>query len=356
MSVLITVLVTVLLYARVTFSEAPPANTPRTVATVAFQTQGQFTRVASFLGLVRAGRKANLGFEIPGLITSLPVRQGMPVKQGDTIGALDQSTLLSRRVATQAELRQVATELELAQLKAKRQRDLRATGAVSKEAFDETRLRAQALLSRSDAVAARLDSINIEINKTTLLAPYDGIVAEQYLHPGSVVNAGTPVVRLLEIANQEAHIGVPAARVHLLKMGGSYNLHLREQAFPAKLLTIRPDVDPLTRAATAVFALPPEVSALDGEPISLRLPEIVQERGGWLPIAALLEGKRGVWTVLTVKAQDDAYTTTREAVEVLDVQGDQAFVRGTVSSGALVVASGVHRISPGTMVAVQQER
>jgi hypothetical protein len=81
----------------------------------------------------------------------------------------------------------------------------------------------------------------------------------------------------------------------------------------------------------------------------------VQERGGWLPIAALLEGKRGVWTVLTVKAQGDAYSTTREAVEVLDVQGDQAFVRGTVSSGALVVASGVHRISPGMRVAVQQE-
>jgi hypothetical protein len=76
--------------------------------------------------------------------------------------------------------------------------------------------------------------------------------------------------------------------------------------------------------------------------------------GGWLPIAALLEGQRGVWTVLRIEPAGDSYRTAREAVEVLEIRGDQAYVRGTLASGSRVVANGVHRITPGTQVSVQE--
>jgi hypothetical protein len=76
--------------------------------------------------------------------------------------------------------------------------------------------------------------------------------------------------------------------------------------------------------------------------------------GGWLPIAALLEGQRGVWTVLRVEPEDGSFRTAREAVEVLDIRGDQAYVRGTLASGSQVVANGVHRVTPGTLVSVQR--
>ena len=114
--------------------------------------------------------------------------------------------------------------------------------------------------------------------------------------------------------------------------------------------------DPVTRAATAVFAIPPRVRALDGEPVTLTLTETVAATGGWLPIAALQEGQRGVWTVLRLAPEADRFRTVREAVEVLDVQQDRAYVRGTLSPGDRVVASGVHRVTPGTPVLVEESR
>lgn len=338
------------LYARTALTDAAPVRTPLAVEAVSYEVQDSYLRPVSYLGLVVAGSKANLGFEIPGQIATLPMRQGSPVKRGEVIATLDDASLQARRKATAAELEQARTELELAELKAQRQRELRATGAVSKEAVDETRLRARALVSQVEFVTARLASIDIELEKSRLIAPYAGIIADRYVHQGAVVSPGVPVVRLLETSRREAQIGVSAARASALELGANYSLKLRDNGFTARLLSVRPDVDPLTRATTAVFAVPAGVKALDGEPVTLELEEPVPLVGGWLPIAALLEGQRGVWTVLKIEADGDTLRTVREAVEVLDIQGDKAYVRGTLPPGSRVVASGVHRITPGSLV------
>jgi len=351
-AVAIVVVITGILEARVALTGGVEPENPLAVATVTYEVQDSYSRPASYLGLVTAGRKAILGFEIPGQIAALELREGDPVKRGQELAALDTDALQARRKATAAELEQARTELELAQIKSDRQKELSATGAVSKEAFDDTRLRARALTSRVEAVEAQLASIDIELEKSRLLAPYDGVIADRYVYQGAVVSAGTPVVRLVELTNQEARIGVPATMAGALEIGQQYTLTLRDQSLQARLLTVRPDVDPVTRTTSVVFAIPPDVRALDGEPITLDYREPVQMRGGWLPMAALLEGQRGTWNVLRVEPDDELYRTTRESVEVLDIQGDRVYVFGTLPDGAWVVADGIHRITPGTLVSV----
>lgn len=350
----IVVVVTGILEARVALTDGVEPKNPLTVDRVAFEVRDSYTRPVSYLGLVTAGRKATLGFEIPGQIAMLGLREGDPVVLGQELARLDTGALQARRKATAAELEQARTELELAQLKSDRQKELSTTGAVSKEAFDDTRLRARALTSQVEAVEARLASIDIELEKSRLLAPYDGVIADRYVYQGAVVSAGTPVVRLVELTNQEAQIGVPATMVGQLEIGGQYSLTLRDQSLQARLLTVRPDVDPVTRTISAVFAIPPQVKALDGEPITLDHREQVKMLGGWLPMAALLEGQRGTWNVLRIEPDGDLYRTIRESVEVLDIQGDRVYVFGTLPDGAWVVADGIHRITPGTLVRVAE--
>jgi membrane fusion protein, multidrug efflux system len=149
---LITAGLTLALHTRFAMGEKPAPRIPLTVASVEFQLQSAYMREVSYLGLITAGRKANLGFESAGTIAELPWREGSPVEKGQLIARLDDASLQASYSATSAELEQARTELELAKLKAKRQKDLRESGAVSREAFDETRLRAQALSSRLEAV------------------------------------------------------------------------------------------------------------------------------------------------------------------------------------------------------------
>jgi RND family efflux transporter MFP subunit len=349
---MVVVLTSLLYFREYLYADTIPDST-LTVAAVDFVGQEEYTRTVSYLGLVVAGRRANLGFETPGMIAEGPLRPGTLVAAGETIAALDTSALEARREAMAADLEQARVEYDLAQLKAKRQEKLRGSGAVSEDIYDETRLRALALSSRVEAMGARLASIDIELEKSRLAAPYEGIVADRYAQHGSVINPGMPVVRLIEVGGQESHIGVGAERARTLETGRRYTLKLRDTTFQAELLSIRPDIDPVTRTTTAVFALPDEISALDGEAVTLELEETIHESGGWLPIEALLEGNRGIWTVLRLQPDGDSLRTVREAVEVLETRGDQVFVRGTLAFGSQVVASGVHRITPGTPVSLQ---
>ena len=149
---------------------------------------------------------------------------------------------------------------------------------------------------------------------------------------------------------REAHIGIAVEQAARLIPGQAYPLVLRDEPVEAKLRSIRPDIDPATLTTTAVFELPSGAAGLDGEPIALTLSEATDVSGGWLPITALIEGERGLWTVLRLGKQDGSTVALREAVEVLHVDGDRAYVRGTLVEGQRVVADGIHRVTPGTPV------
>ena len=349
-----TALVTSLLHARGGSDEAAAARQPIPVAAATFQIQGSYQRDISFLGLVKAGRVSDVGFEVPGTLASQRVSEGSAVVAGDVLASLDTAQLEARRAATAADLEQVRAELELARIKAKRQRDLQKSGAVSEEAFDETRLRARALEAQLESVQARLRSIDIDLEKSVLRAPYDAVVAERLVNTGAVINPGQPVVRVVASGAREAHIGIAAEQTALLAEGDSYTLTLRGKALTARLRSIRPDVDPVTLTTTAVFELPSDARGLDGEPVSLVLSEAVEMKGGWLPMAALLEGERGLWTVLRLEETAEGIVTLREAVEVLAVQGDRVYVRGTLGDRQRYVADGVHRVAPGTPIIPQE--
>ncbi len=352
-----TVLLTLALHGRVSIDEDTAVRPPIPVSVASFATQDSYRREVSFLGLVRAGRKSDLGFEVPGAVARLDVTEGSAVEAGDALARLDTAQLEARREAVAADLQRVTAELELARIKAKRQRDLQATGAVSEEAFDETRLQAQALAAQLDSVQAQLRGIDIDLEKSLLRAPYDGVVAQRLVNAGAVVNVGMPVLRVVAAGSREAHIGIAAEQTALLVPGQAYRLVLRGEAFTAPLRSIRPDVDPATLTATAVFELPDRARGLDGEPVTLRLEETVSSMGGWLPVSALLEGERGLWTVLRLESTSDGAVSVREAVEVLDVKGSRAYVRGSLAAGQRYITDGVHRIAPGTPVEpLQAER
>jgi len=351
-AICLSALLTFVLHARVAVSNEKTPIKPLPVLATQYMKLSSYERESAYLGLVHAGRKTVLGFELPGLLAQLNVKEGSPVAVGDVLAQLDDSKLQSLRNATSSDLKRVKIELERANIKANRQKNLSNTGAVSREAFDDTRLIAQALVAQVDTVQSRLNSIDIDIQKSTLRAPYNGVIADKYLNEGAVVSPGAAVVKLIETGSREAHIGITVENIHLLEVQKQYTLTLRGQPLKATMLSIRPDVNPVTRTATAVFALPPTVPALDGEPISMELEQTVYMEGGWLPMSALLAGQRGVWTVLRIERAGDKQITAREAVEVLEIQGDMAYVKGTINNGDLIVAHGVHRLVPGAFVRV----
>ncbi|MFT7287142.1 MAG: RND family efflux transporter MFP subunit [Halieaceae bacterium] len=342
-----------ILHARVGKAEDHAERAPMPVTGIVFTSESGYQREQHFLGLVQAATRSQVGFAVPGTIVSIAVQEGERVTEGQPLASLDTQALQARRSAGAAIVEQIRAELELAGARTQRQTQLKSNGAVSEQLFDDTRLAEKALKSRLVAARAQLRSLDIDLEKSVLRSPYPAQVGRQILDRGAVTQPGAAVFTLVSSARREAHIGVAVEQAQHLKPGEHYNLQWRGLEFSVALRAIRPDVNPVSMTVVAIFNLADDLDAFDGEPLSISLPRQIAETGGWLPLSSLLEGERGMWTVLKMhSAESGAVRAQREVVEVLHVSGDRAFVRGTLNDGDMVIADGVHRIAPGTHVRI----
>ena len=349
----ITGIVTLALHARVSADATPTLRAPMPVAQTRFSEQDSFEREQRFLGLIQAASRSQIGFEVPGAIAEIRVHEGQAVEAGAALAKLDTQALEARRTAAASAVDQASAELELASSRTERQAPLVKSGAISAQLFDDTRLAEKAISSALSAAKAQLDALDIDLDKSVLRAPYASRIGRQLLDRGAVTQPGAPVFTLTSLADREAHIGVAVEQARYLTPGASYPLKWRDQTLSAKLTAVRADVNPISMTTVAIFSVPPEIDAFDGEPVSVSLPRIEPETGGWLPMSALIEGERGIWTVLALRERDAGTVALREVVEVLHVSGNRAYVRGSINDGDSVIADGVHRIAPGTLVAPQ---
>ena len=325
-------------------------RTPLPVAIMPYTREDHYIRKSSYIGNVRARRDSALAFEVPGTLETLPAREGMSISEGQLLATLNTDQRLARLRAAEAELAKITTNLELATMKRERLADLLDRGLTSQQTFDDAQLGTQALQQAQRAISARRDSALMDIEKSNLKAPFSGVVAQRFADQGAVVTPGTPILRLLAQSSFEAHVGVPIAIGNSLTPGEIYSLTIGNQHLEAKLQNIRGDVDAATLTVGAIFLLPEDAAVKTGETVSLELAEPVHESGGWVPLSSLTAGNRGLWDVLVVKTVPEGYVAVREAVEIIYSNNDQVFVAGTLADDAQIIASGLHRLSPGAFI------
>ncbi len=331
---------------------APSVSTtdPLPVATRVLQPHDHYTVVDRFAGRLEAARAVHLAFERSGLVTAVLVDEGDRVESGQTIATLDSEPLKAARAGVVAQQRQVVADLALARATATRQRTLVGRGYASDQRYDEARFAVAALEARIDHLDAELRRIDIDLGKTVLTAPFAGTVAGHFLDAGAVASLGAAVIDLQETGRLHARIGVtPAAAAHL-RVGQRQSLIVADRFAFATLIALRPDMETGTRTIDALFQLDDADGLVIGDIVRLEHTRRVEAVGFWLPLTALQEGEKGLWTVLTVIDGADGSRVDREAVEILHVGGNRVYGRGTLAPGAKVITGGRTRVTPGQIV------
>lgn len=353
------------LYARAEAVQGPPPRPPLPVDARAVALQESYLVTDRFAGRIETSRETVLAFERSGLVLEVLVEEGDRVAAGQTIARIDARTLEADRDRLKADKTRIETELELAERTRSRQENLSNKGFASEQRFDEAQASETSLKAQIASIEAQLRRLEIDVEKSAVTAPFAGLIAERDLDPGAVAQPGGPVARLLEVDAPRARIGLPPDRAAELRVGERYELEIRDRKVEATLAALRPDLAPTTRTVDALFDLSGAVdvgvaagesglSARQGEIVRLARDREVGARGAWLPIAALQEGAKGLWSVYVLKAEPDAegdaWRVGQEAVAPIQVRDQMVYVGGTIGDGALVVVSGVNRIGRGQLV------
>lgn len=315
-----------------------------------------YERRASYVGRLEPARQTAVAFERAGLVISIDFDEGDVVRAGDAIARLDTAQLAASRNQLTAQRRALKAQRDLAQSTLRRQSRLKGQGWSPDQRYDEAKADADRIAADIERVTAQIAGIDIDIKKSTLRAPFAGTIAKRSIDDGTVIMAGAPVVNLLETSHRRARIGMPPNVAEKLNPDTPYRIRVNGQKGEAKLVSRRPDLQSGTRTVTALFDIRAASTAIPfGELVTLDLLTKVNERGAWVPLAALKEGRRGLWTILTIETTDGSQVVRPEAVELLYATAEQAYVRGTFKNGARVVSCGTGRVVAGQRVALATE-
>lgn len=320
------------------------------VETIRVRASDHLTTTEHYAGRIEAARTSRLAFERGGTVTHILADEGATVRAGDTIARLDTQLLEARAAELRARRAVLEAQTELARLTAERKKQLQDRGFATGQDHDNARLALAGLKARIKEVDAALEATSIDIRKSVLVAPYAGTIAARRLDEGAIVTAGMPVMDLMESARPQIRVGVPQTHAAHLSIGNDYHVDYAGARLSARLIAVRPDIDPATRTLVALFDLKPSPLVRFGATADLALDIRRPADGFWLPLSTLRSGTRGLWTVLTVVEDEVGARVGQESVEIVTVADDRAFVRGTLADGTALIAEGGHRLVPGTRI------
>jgi RND family efflux transporter MFP subunit len=330
-------------------ADAGDPTPPIAVTVEKVSRQPSYTVERSFVGRVEGARRTAVGFELTGTVERVSVDEGDRVAEGAPLAALDTARLEAERARLEAERRDAVSRAGFLS----RQYDRRANAgspAFSDAAVDEARSARDRARAQVERIDAQLRSIAVDLEKSTLRAPFDALVLQRSIDEGQVVGPGTAALVLLEDAPPEARIGLAGPLRRTLAPGQRQTVTVDGTEIPATVIAVVPSRDPATRTVDAILRLETDWRAVDaGDLARLAIPESVWTEGAWAPLSALTESARGLFAVYVAVPPEDGEAAARRArryeVEVLHQTAARAYLRG-LPEGAEVVTAGVHKLAP----------
>jgi RND family efflux transporter MFP subunit len=162
----------------------------------------------SFTGTFLPDKETKITADIPGKITSVLVNEGDHVKKGQPLMQLDKSSM-------ELQLKQVEVTIKGLKDDVKRFSILNKANAIQGVKLEKASLGLQ---------SAELQKAILQdkINKTTIRAPYAGIITMKFREKGEYAAPGIPLFQLVDISTLKFNINVSENEVILFQKGKTY--------------------------------------------------------------------------------------------------------------------------------------
>jgi RND family efflux transporter MFP subunit len=293
-------------------------------------------------------------------LTKRYVELGQRVKAGQVLAQLDPQDYQLAADAAQAQLGAAVTNRDLAAADFKRFKELKEQNFISGAELERREATLKAAQAQVDQARAQLSTQRNQGAYTTLVADAAGVVTAVEAEPGQVVSAGLPVVRVAQDGPRDAVFSVPEDKIAAVRPGSAVAVRVwpGQTLLDGKVREVSASADPVTRTYQVKVGL--EVKdAKDVPPLGATVTVLPQAQAVQsapvikLPTSALRqEGQTtAVWVLdpasMTVKSQP---------VQIATADGNEAVVASGLQPGMVVVAAGVHVLSPGQKVMIYQEK
>jgi len=200
-------------------------------------TRGDVTQIVTANGSLNPVQLVEVGSQISGVITAIKADFNSHVKAGDIVAQIDPATYERAQGQAEAELASAEAAEELAQLNYDRGKELFSSKLISKSDFDQLRVSSSQAKAQVKTRRALLESTQVDLSRTTIHAPIDGVVITRRVEAGQTVAAAMTTPTLFTIANDLHKMQIEAA-VSEADIGGveeGQKVQFTVDAFPGRL-------------------------------------------------------------------------------------------------------------------------
>lgn len=304
-------------------------------------------------GSLEAEKEATVGAEVSGAVLAATAEEGQAVAAGALLARIDDSALRESVLSAQSAVRSAEQQVTVAKRNAERAESLLRGGAIAERDAEVARWNvtsAQAGLADS---RARLTLAREQLAKTSVHAPFRGVVSKKSVTPGDTVQPGTALYTIVDPTRMRLVAHVPAEGLATLRVGTPVEFAiagLAGQRFTGTVQRINPAADPSTRQVEIHVALPNEgghlVSGLYAEG---RVATAVRD-GLAVPVAAV---DRSLGTPAVMRLAGDRVERVPVQLGITDEDTDRVEVVSGVAAGDVVLLGAARAITPGAKVVVQ---
>lgn len=333
----------------------PPPERIRTVKTiVVFERASGHTR--QFPGVIEPTDTSNISFQVSGIVQEVRVNAGDAVDAGQVLAVLDRKPFELDVTSAKANLSRAQALVEEAKSNYDRERRIYAQdpGATTEKSVERARAGYESKRQSVSYARAQLDLARRDLEKTDLLAPFEGMVAARDVEPFEEVHRGQAIFELFAEGAMQVAVQIPENMIENVYVGQPAEIRLPTLGNRVLHGAVT-EVSSAARGANA-FPVKATIGASDSRirpgitaELSLLLPGQFDQDAYLVPMTALAP-REGESSAYIFVFDQPSSTVHRIAVVSRGIVGDLAAIAGEIGPGDIVVVAGVSFLSDGQEV------
>jgi len=297
---------------------------------------GTILDVLDLVGQLEADESVVVRSETEGIIESVEFQEGDHVDKGALLFRLRDDEQAARLREAEAQLALAADDFERASTLARQ-------GSMSPAEFDSAK-------SKNEVAKARRDLAKVELDRTRIRAPFDGVLGARKVSPGVRIDSDVDLVRIDSIDRLRLLFTVPEIVVRAVRNDMPLEVKVSpwpEESFPGQVYFVAPSLDTSNRRLLLKAWVPnPDHKLRPGLFATIRLEVSRHENALVVPEAAVAYDANGPF-VWRIGAGDVA---ERVPVELGLRQPGKVEVTSGIAAGDRIVSAGTHKVSAGAQV------
>jgi len=223
-------------------------------------------------GSIEPERKADLRAEVGAVVLQVLKENGEAVRKGDLLVRLDDTSIRDSLTSANEAVRAAQQSLDQTDRMLKRNKTLLASGMTSAQAMEDAEVRHNNAQSDLVAAKARAATAQQQLARTSVRAPFDGIVSDRKVSNGDTAQVGKELIKVIDPNSMRFEGLVSADKIGTVKVGQHVQFRVNGypgQVFDGKVKRVDPAANPVTRQVEVLvdFAdkVQPKVAGLYAE-------------------------------------------------------------------------------------------